>query len=140
MISAQNTGRAGSDFRDIREECRQTRGGDAEPLSHGGSTAVVGKKPRVWAPRGAPESLVLFGRRLRAERFLSAVNQRLPFGVGQAGGRMHRQIEPRWHIALLHFGRDVLGVALGLVPLREIQVAAAAIHVSLQEPRDRSDI
>jgi hypothetical protein len=89
---------------------------------------------------GAGLLLLLFTPGLRAQGLLRAIDQLLLFGCRQPGCGMHRKIEPRRHVTLLHFLGDVFGVLLGKVPLSKVQMAAAAVHVSLEQPGHRRDI
>lgn len=71
---------------------------------------------------------------LRTQGFLSPVNQRLLFRIREPGGRVHRKVIPRRHFAFFHLLSDVFGVFLWATPLREIEMAASAIHISLDKP------
>jgi len=82
----------------------------------------------------------LFRTSLRTQSLLSAIHQRLFFAGREPGGGVQREIEPRRHVALLHFLGDVFGVLLGKVPLGKVQMAATAVHVSLEQPGYRRDI
>ena len=77
---------------------------------------------------------------LRPQGLFRAVYQRLLFGRGEPGCRVHRKIEPGRHVTLFHLRGDVFGVPLGAVPAGEIQMAAAAIDVSLKQPGDWGNV
>ena len=89
---------------------------------------------------GAEMLLRPFRRSLRPQGLLSAIDERLLFGGGEPGGRVHGEVKPGRHVPLIDLGGDVLGVPLRAIPLGKIQMAAAAIHVSLEQPGYRRDV
>ena len=90
--------------------------------------------------RIAEMPLWLFRCSLWPEGLLSAIDQRLLFGWGESGGRVHGKVEPQRHVPLIHLRGDVFGVPLGAIPLGKIQMGAAAIHVSLEKPGYGRDV
>ena len=75
---------------------------------------------------------MLFRGGLGSQGLLGAVYQSLLVGIRESGGRVHREIEPRRHITLFHLSGDVFGVPLRAVPFGKIQMAAPAVHISLE--------
>ena len=71
---------------------------------------------------------------LRAQGLPGAVDERLLFGAGQSSSRMQRHVVPEGHVASIHLSGDVVGMVLRPVPLAEVQMSTAAIHVVLDEP------
>src|ERR1035441_2192868 len=109
------------------------RGETGRPQSTGrfGSSSDLPGPDRV---RIAEMPLWLFRWSLRPQGLLGAIDERLLFGGGESGSRVHGKVEPRWHVPLIQLGGDVFGVPLGAIPFGKIQMAAAAIHVSLEKP------
>jgi hypothetical protein len=71
---------------------------------------------------------------LRSDRLFGTLDQRLFPGFAQLGRGMKGKIIPERHFAVLHFLCDVFGVLLGVVPLGEIQMTAALVHIARNEP------
>lgn len=72
--------------------------------------------------------------------FRGAIHQRLLFGVGEFGVGVHRKIVPGWHVALSYLLGDMLGVTLGAIPFGEVQMAAGAVDVVLDQPGYGRDV
>ena len=94
-----------------------------------------GSSVRAWSGL-----LVPFGCGLRSQGLPCTRDQGLLFGFVEFRGRVHWKIKPRRHIPLTHLCGNVLGVTLGMVPLRKIQMSAAAIYVPLDKPGDRRNV
>lgn len=137
------------------------------PITHGGCAIrkrstnrrrVSWTRCRTWLPGCSRRSrlgfrrrpglrlkLVVVSRRLaivlvfKARHLSKAGRERGLLRVAKSRVSMHREVKPGRHVAFLDRLSRVRGVALGFIPFGKIQVAAAAVHIALRQPRNRRD-